>query len=452
FSGFPYAYPVVGGFLDKIGGLELARSFSLVCMLGVTTVVWSVTRTLFDRPAAVFASAIYAVTGVVLFVGRLATFDAMCLFLIALATGIGVHCGTTKRPWTAVVIGPILVLAVLSKYVALLFVPPVLLILACVSLNSFGWRAAASRLFLAVSALGLSLGIAYELIDKAAFHAIVNSTTNRVPTPTAPRLDLFTHVLTMGGIVFGIGLAGLAFLLRQKRLPIYAVLTFGASLLAPAYHVYKQEPISLDKHIAYALFFAVPLAGVALAWLAGYGRQAVASAQHGYWLAGAAVILAAFTLGLHQSKTLYANWANTSQLSYALHTQLRDGAGRIFAEDIEVARYNARDVTQEWQWNGFYYPSYVTAEKRRLYGPAALDQAVKDRYYDFVELSFDYFPNDAYALASNMAATKNYDLIAIIPFKNSFGKGHFYLWRSAQAPGLGHFTSLAQLRTNVWSS
>jgi hypothetical protein len=49
-----------------------------------------------------------------------------------------------------------------------------------------------------------------------------------------------------------------------------------------------------------------------------------------------------------------------------------------------------------------------------------------------------------------MAATRNYDLIAVIGFQNSYGKGHFYLWRSALVPGHGNFTSLAQLNTKQW--
>jgi hypothetical protein len=40
---------------------------------------------------------------------------------------------------------------------------------------------------------------------------------------------------------------------------------FGSAWLAPEYHIYVQESISLDKHIAYAVFFAMPLVGYALA-------------------------------------------------------------------------------------------------------------------------------------------------------------------------------------------
>src|SRR6266849_11180853 len=77
FSGSPGVYPVIGGVLDMIGGLELARSFSLFCMMGVNAIIYYSTRKLFQRPAAIFASATYASLGTVLFVGRLATFDAL---------------------------------------------------------------------------------------------------------------------------------------------------------------------------------------------------------------------------------------------------------------------------------------------------------------------------------------------------------------------------------------
>ena len=80
----------------------------------------------------------------------------------------------------------------------------------------------------------------------------------------------------MGGAIYFIAFLGLLLLLRlQWRYRVLAVLLFGSSWLAPAYHIYMQEPVSLDKHIAYGLFFIMPLAGYALAWLSGYRAAAV---------------------------------------------------------------------------------------------------------------------------------------------------------------------------------
>ena len=211
-----------------------------------------------------------------------------------------------------------------------------------------------------------------------------------------------------------------------------------------------QEPVSLDKHIAYGLFFVAPLAGYALAWISGYERQQSPSFYRGYWLAGIGVVMAVFALGLNQSRSLFGEWANTSGLTYGLDTQLRDGSGRIMAEDIEVSQYDGMNITEPWQWGSLYYPYYVDRAGQHLYGDPALAQAVRDRYYNWVELSFNYIPASAYFLVGQMATTRNYDLIAVISFENSYGEGHFYLWRSALEAGHSDFTSMAQLKSNVW--
>ena len=104
FSGYPDVYPVIGGFLDMIGGLELARLFSLFCMMGVNTIVYYSTKKFFERPAAILASATYASLGTVLYVGRLATFDSLCLFLIALAAAVAYKVSTSRHPWLALMI------------------------------------------------------------------------------------------------------------------------------------------------------------------------------------------------------------------------------------------------------------------------------------------------------------------------------------------------------------
>jgi Dolichyl-phosphate-mannose-protein mannosyltransferase len=447
FSGYPGFYPVIGGFLDLVGGLELARAFSLICMLGVTAAVYIVTGKLFGRNAAIFASAAYSCSGVVLFVGRLATFDALCLFLLALATIIALHSATSRRSSVALTLGPVLALAILAKYAALLSIIPIFGFLALLGIPSIGWASTCRRLALSASSFAISLGITYVVIDRAAFHAIAGSTTNRVTGIKADRVALFEHVLRMGGVVYAISLCGLCLVvLHRSRYSLLAVLVFVTSLLMPAYHIYEREPISLDKHIAYGLFFAAPLAGYALTWLSGHLHRVPLSTHRGLWLAPVSLVLVVLTLGLTQSRWLYASWANTSRLTYTLDTQLRKGAGRILAEDIEITRFDAANVTDEWQWGSFYYFNYTGAGGRQFLGDSGIAQAIKDRYFSFVELSFVYLPNDAYFAAQQMATSRNYDLIAVVPFRNSYGTGHFFVWRSAAVPGHGNFTSLAQLR------
>jgi 4-amino-4-deoxy-L-arabinose transferase-like glycosyltransferase len=453
FSGYPYVYPVVGGFLDMLGGLELARDFSLACMLGVTVIVYAITARLFGRRAAVFASAAYASTGSALFLGRLATFDAMCLLLIAAASALAVYGGMSKHPWGVLGIGPILVLAILAKYAALLFIPPVFALLACLAIPFLGYWRAIARSALAAVSFAISAGVAYKIMDKSAFHAINGSTTSRDVILKEPRLDLFLHVLQMAGPQLFLAVIGLLLTSRlQWRYRMLAVVLFGSAWLAPVYHIYVQESISLDKHIAYAAFFAMPLAGYALGWLSGYGRVTLFWSLRGYWLAGVATVLAIFTLGISQARNLYAGWANTTALSTALHSQLRDGSGRIMAEDIEVTRFDAMDVTEPWQWSGLRFLYYKDATGHQYLGNPAIVHSLQDRYYDWVELSFIYIPDEANFTAAQMAQTRNYDLIGELLFSNSYGKGHYYLFRLAMDPGQGDFTSMAQLAKVSWVS
>ncbi len=447
FSGYPDVYPVIGGVLDMIGGLELARWFSLFCMMGVNAIVYYSTRKLFQRPAAIFASATYASLGPVLFLSRLATYDALCIFLIALATGIAYQVSIGRHPWLALMMGPVFVLSVLTKYAAMLFALPVLGILVFCSIAFQGWRRMLLRLAIAIVTLVISLVVAYHFMDKLAFHAIAGSTTNRVVSNQTPSQILFMHVLQVVGIVYAVALLGLVpVFFRSQRFRLIALLLFASSWLAPAYHIYKQEFVSIDKHLAFGLFFAMPLVGYALAWLAGYMQRTFSNSNGRYWLAGLSVVLLVFTLGTQQSQTGYASWADTSALSYVLHTQMRDGTGRFLVEDIEVARYDARDVSEQWQWNGLYYFYYVNAAHKQLLGDEAVTQAISDRYFALVELSFIYQPAEARFIAQQMALSRNYDLIAEVPFQNSFGTGHFYLWRSAAEAGHGNFTSLLQVK------
>jgi len=447
FSGYPDVYPVIGGVLDMIGGLELARSFSLFCMMGVNAIIYYSTQKLFQRPAAIFASATYGSLGAVLFLSRLATYDALCIFLIALATAIAYKVSTSRYPWLALMIGPLLVLSILDKYAAMLFTLSILGILVFYSLAFQGWWRMLLRLAIAIVTLVISLVVAYHFMDKLAFHAIAGSTTNRGVSNPTPRLYLFMHVLQMDGIVYAAALLGLVLVfLRHQRFRLLALLLFASSWLAPAYHIYKQEFVSLDKHLAFSLFFAMPLVGYALAWPSGYIQRTIANSNGRYWLAGLSFMLLVFIFGTQQSQSGYASWANSSGLSYALHTQMRDGSGRFLVEDIEVARYDARDVTELWQWNGLYYFYYVNAAHQQLLGDPAVTQAINDRYFALVELSFIYQPAEAHFIAQQMAASRNYDLIDVIPFQDSFGTGYFYLWRSAAVAGHGNFTSMSQVK------
>ena len=163
FSGAPVIYPPLGALADSIGGLAAARVLSLVFMLGATGLAWGTTARLFGRRAAFFAAALFAVLGPTLHLGAFATYDAMALFLIALAAWFVVRAGDRGDAvgWM-VAAGAALALANAAAYSSILFDVFVLVLAVLVAAGPRpGGRVAARRAatVLVVTAALLTAGL-----------------------------------------------------------------------------------------------------------------------------------------------------------------------------------------------------------------------------------------------------------------------------------------------------
>jgi len=86
FSGAPFIYPPLAALADSLGGLAAARILSLTFMLGATVLLYGTSRPLFGRRAGEIAAGSFGLLGSAEFLGAFATYDAMALFLLALAT------------------------------------------------------------------------------------------------------------------------------------------------------------------------------------------------------------------------------------------------------------------------------------------------------------------------------------------------------------------------------
>src|SRR6266568_136090 len=427
FSGYPYVYPLIGGGLDLLGGIELARAFSLLCMLLVTTCGYYVTKKLFNQKSAVFAAIFFVCQGPVLFLSRLATFDPLCLCLLAVGTALAVNAGLAQRPWRALGIAPFLVLAFGAKYAALLFIPSVLAILVVCTLLKRGWIGMLVRGTLGVLSLlvvGASTVIVVTHLDHYVLHALAATTTNRQAILSATRLGLTEHVIQMVGLSFAVGLLGLA--CASKKHLLIILLFFGSALLIPGYHIYKAEEISLDKHLGYSMFFLMPVAGYALSSLSNFQGK-FSPGRH--WLSGMAICLMLFLVATGEAQNMYWAWPNTTELAYTLNTQVRPGAGRYLAEQFETSRYNLRGDTYNWQWTGLDFFEYTDKQGRYYSGTDAYIKAVNDGYFDLIQLNYGFNAQTALIILQAIQQSKKYQLIDKIPYQDSFGPGYFWIWR-----------------------
>ncbi len=423
-SGYAYFYPVIGGTLAMLGGVELARMFSLLCILIANLCLYFMTEYFFDRNSALLASILFAFQGPVLFIGQLATYDSLCLVLISLSVALALHASRARHPWTILGIGPLLMLAVLAKFAGLLFVPLPLALLAWCCLERQGWQKMLQQLGLALFSLAVTSVVTYLTIDKGVLHAISASTTSRdVIVKTAP-FFLIQYIITLSGLAFALGLLGLA--LGGRRHLLTGLLLFGSSLLVPVYHIYEGELISLHKHLAFSMFFVMPLAGYAVAHIAG-GQHNLTLGRH--WLAGLAICLMLFSTGVEQAQTLYGAWASSTNLVSTMLTQVRLGSGRYLAEDFDVCRYYLQTETDLWQWSSLDFFNYTDRQGHYLVGREAYHAAIREGYFAIVELSYGYNAALAVFIGQEIAASGKYQLIARIPNSNSYGRGYFWIWR-----------------------
>ena len=423
FSGYPFFYPVIGGVLDFLGGLEAARLFSLLCMLIVTTCVYFMTVQLFDRKSALIAAFLFVCEGPVLFLGRLATFDALCLCLLALAVMFSLWASKAASARKLLALGPLLLLAVAVKYAGLLFVPTVLALLAWWSWKHKGLKEMLARLRITLFSLAVPGFIVFLSIDKQALTGLSFTTINRVSsTNTMPNV-VIQHIALMEGIFFGLGFLGLLLCGRQ-RLPT-GLLLFGTALLAPLYHTYKGELVSLDKHLAFSMFFLAPLVGFSIASFASLTKKYTFGLS---WFTAVALCLLIFPLGLEQALNLYEGWPSSTQLTAFLRPRVQPGRGHYLAEDFDVLRYTLKNETDIWQWSSLDYFVYTDKEKHNLSGEAAYTAAIQEGYFDLIELSYGYHTSLAIQINQSLTASKHYYLVARIPIHTSYGDGYYWVW------------------------
>jgi 4-amino-4-deoxy-L-arabinose transferase-like glycosyltransferase len=157
FSGAPVVYPPLGALADALGGLAGARILSLCSMLGATTLLWSVTRRLFDQRAAVTATAVFAFLGPVQFLGAFATYDPMAVFLLAFASWLAIRSAGRYGEVALIGCAAVLVLADAAKYASLLWNP---VVIALAILGPVGTRGEAVRRGIRLVSYAFALAIA----------------------------------------------------------------------------------------------------------------------------------------------------------------------------------------------------------------------------------------------------------------------------------------------------
>jgi 4-amino-4-deoxy-L-arabinose transferase-like glycosyltransferase len=424
FSGAPVIYPPLGALADSVGGLAGARLLSMVFMLGCTILVWDVTRRLFDRRAAFFAAALFATLAPTLHLGSFATYDAMSLFLLALATWLVASAGERgEATGRMIAAGVVLALANSTAYSTALFDPVVLAMAVFVAWPA-GRRVAARRGAVLVTATLVLLAVGVLFGGGRYLTGIRQTTLQRAPGSDAS-LTVLLHAWSWTGVVIVLALSAVftSWATRQDRRYswLLAVLA-AAALLGPVEQAVLHTTGSLNKHVGAGAWFA--------AIAAGYAAQAFITAtapgRSRTLTSTGCVIALVFPLffGVSQSWQFATSWPDSSTF-LAIFGPLADhSSGRLLVEDPGAARYYLSSGSQWQRWSstrnivlpGGASTGGPTGGVVAPGNPAAYARYISQGYFSYVALNFADTTALDLQIKTDLVHSPHYSIVQVIPY------------------------------------
>jgi Dolichyl-phosphate-mannose-protein mannosyltransferase len=441
FSGAPVIYPPLGALADSVGGLAGARVLSLVFMLGATVLLWGTAGRLFGRRAAFFGAALFAVLGPTLHLGSFATYDALSVFLIALAAWCVVQAGHRREgtSWM-VAAGVALAVANAAAYASALFDLAVLLLALLTALPSAKLAARRCAILLITVVVLVTAGL---LAAGSSYRAGVAQTTLARVAGNDPPLSVLADAWSWTGLVIVLAVAGviMSAVARQGRMQTWLLAVLAAAgLLGPLEQARLQTFDSLNKHVGLGAWFAAIAAGYAVDR---FIAAAPAGRSRGV-TAGACVVALAFpaALGASQSKTFATDWPNASSFITIFRPLADHGSGHLLVEDASIARYYLPAGAQWQRWSSTR--NIVLPSGANTGGPSGVAGVTGDGnagvyaefithgYFSYVALNFaDTTPLD-HKIADQLHRDPHYHIIQVVPYGIEIpplGQGTYVIWK-----------------------
>jgi hypothetical protein len=386
FSGAPVIYPPIGELASHVGGLAAARALSLVFMLAATGFLWRTAAALFDRRAAFFATALFAVLANTQFLGAFATYDAMAVMLIAISAWLSaaaVTRGRRARLGMLATAAAALALADATKYAATLFDPVVLAIVVLAAWRRRGGQAGLRAGLFMSGALFALLASGILLAGPSYWQGMTSTTLDR-PAASATAGVILQRSYTWTSLLIALAALGIVLAWRGNRVDRALVCTLSLTgLLVPAEQIHVHTTVSLHKHVDYGAWFAAIAAGYAMARVSrlnkGVGWAPVLTLP----------IIAATVVSLGQAYDLFQVWPNPTPLMSALRPVLGQEHGKVLAEGDEygaILYYLGKEVPFR-RLQSTYEFSYTDPQSHRRIGmPASFTDAIRHAYFRVIIL------------------------------------------------------------------
>ena len=347
-SGSPTIYPPVGALADSLGGLAAARILSLVFMLGATILLCLTASRLIGRTGALIAAALWAVSEPAMRLA-FATADPLSIFLTALAAWLIVQAGYRRHRGELILAAALaLGLANATAYWGLVADPVVIAFAALAwlhvmrpqqSLSCAAWLTAAWALcFALVMTASHSWPGLFSTLSApgAAGYQSVPSAMN--------------EVWGYAGLTIGLAMIGALVILKSEHKSNFVLaggVCFAIYLLI---NLHYQTTWTIDKNLAYGIWFAVIAAGYAAAklirWVPGSRPQLAA-------LCCAAALVYPAATGWESAWQRYHAWPDAKAFITALKPIEAHSPGHIYlpGHEANIAEYYTREVSDWTRWD-----------------------------------------------------------------------------------------------------
>jgi hypothetical protein len=436
FSGAPVLYPPLGALADSLGGLAGARILSLVFMLGATVLLWDTARRLGGKRTAFFAAALFAVLGPTLHVGSFATYDALSVVLIALATWLVIRAaGRPEVTASMVAAGVVLALANACAYSSALFDPVVVALAFLAAWPRHGARAAASRIVTLLTVTVVLIGAAWLIGGSQYSHGVTVTTLGRVHGTTSAR-SVLADAWTWTGLVVIAAACGSAIAWARHRGAaltwLLAVLTVTA-LLGPLEQASLHTMASLNKHVDLGAWFAAIAAGYAVDQVIG----AVTDERSRAVTAVACVVALAFpaSLGISQSWRFATFWPSSASFTDIFGPLTGQGSGRLLVEDPSIAEYYL-PAGADWQrWSSTRnivlpggHSTGGPSQSAGVVGPGnagTYAQYIAQGYFSYVALNYADTTDLDLQIQADLERNPRYHRISVVPY----GQGTYVIFK-----------------------
>ncbi len=388
--GGSYVYPLISAWFNRRWGLVGIRFYSTICLIVAGIIAGELGKQIGGKKVRLLSTAIFLSSAIVLNLGQLGTYDtpALAFLAISIYTALASRYEKTRRKYLwGFVSGILFALAVLTKYVVILFLP-IMALLTFYRNKKLNFKPAL-----------VWFSVAYIIIFYFAWNNIedlVNFFTGDHFSEPTPRLTIAKQIFTFLNIQV-IGAIG-AFIFAIKKIKgdkkFLLSFLFLSGLVTISYHLGSSNFRSAWKHMVFTSLFWAPMTAWGIVKLINsfknifQKKMALANAAQLSWSFFTFLAISSIWFNFSKHWEFQRSWPSaTSSLEYLeVHRQPED---KIFAEASAIYKYHLFSGFEDPEaWASTWYLGYEGKE-----GTDAMKAAIWDKHFDYIVLN-GYFTDE----------------------------------------------------------